>query len=105
MSIDIISTQKNPNEKKSYGVDFTDGLDVGDSITSQTVTVYEASTDTDMTSSMLVGGSTGRNGAIVTAKIQSGSDGTKYNVCYDATTVGGEVLRHIRVLPVKDERK
>lgn len=105
MSIDIITTPKNPNEKRGLGVDFTDGLDVGDSITAQTVTVYEAGTDTDKTSEMLVPASTSRNGAIITCKIQAGTDGVKYNVCYDATTVGGEVMRHIRVLPVKDERK
>lgn len=104
MSITNISEVKNPGEVKSFGVDFTNGLDVGDSPATQEVKVYEATTDTDTSSTMLVPASTSRDGNIVTAKFQAGEDGTKYNLRYALTTTGGETLYHFLVLKVKDER-
>ena len=104
MSIDRIGAPKNPGEIKQYSVDFTDGLDLGDTIASHDIDVYESGTDTDTTSTMFVGASSGVSGNTVYAKFQAGEDGKRYNLRFSVTTTGGETMYHFMVLTVKDER-
>lgn len=104
MSIDVITEVKNPDGIANLGVDFTNGLDVGDSIMTPVVDVFETSTLTDTTSTMLVPASTTKVGNVVSALIQEGTNGTQYSVRFAAPTANGEKMYHIRKLKVKDER-
>lgn len=103
MSISVIVEVKNPGEVKNFSVDFTNGLDVGDSISSQEIKVYESGTGTDVTSTIYVTGSVGKVGNVISARFQNGTDGKKYNLRYSVTTVGGETLYHFLILRVKNE--
>jgi hypothetical protein len=104
MSVDIITEVKNPGGIANLGVDFTNGLDGGDSLGTPVVDVFETATLEDTTSTMLVPASTTKVGNIVSALIQAGDNGKQYSVRFAAPTTNGEKMYHIRKLKVKDER-
>lgn len=85
-----IAEKKHSDEIKNWGCDFTNVIAVGDSLASYDVKIYEDD-GTDVTSTMLVGGSIAESDNIVTAMIQEGTSGSRYYADYIGTMTSGAV--------------
>lgn len=101
MGVTLATEKKQPLEIRSYGMDFTNALDTGDAITGQSVFVYDANR-TDVSATMIVPSSVQRAGNVVRVLIQGGTDGSKYNITFRATTMGGELLEEDVKITVKE---
>lgn len=87
----ILDRRKRPIERFRIGIDFTEDLDVTDTIQSQIVTAVDKS-GTDVTGALLSGALI--SGNIVSVVIAAGVDGQTYRVFFKATTVNGLIFQH-----------
>lgn len=85
-----IAEKKHSDEVKPWGCDFTNVIQVGDSLASYDVKVY-SDDGTDTTSTMLVGGSIAESNDVVSCLIQAGVSGTRYYADYIGTMTSGAV--------------
>jgi hypothetical protein len=91
--VTVLATyNKQPAEKESYSIDYSDDLEADDFIAGATTTVSDTA---------LVISSTVCLNTIVKMWITSGMDGTKYKITVTSTTNAGRVLQDEFYIKVK----
>lgn len=93
------SRQKRPSEIIQLGADFSARMLTGESLVggNVSITVENALTDADDTSTILVSGSTSVSGDVVLGVFQAGTDGTTYVITFatGATSAGNSYTKKI----------
>lgn len=92
--------EKHPNANIQYGVDFTDYLNSGDSITSATVAIESITGDatplrlpTDAATDVVIAG------AVVSIRLTGGTSTFEYNIDVTINTNSGDVdVRRFRII-------
>jgi len=92
--------EKHPSANIQYGVDWTDYLNSGDSISSATATIETISGDssplalpTDAATDVVI------SGAVVNVRLNGGTTGNEYNVDVSITTNNGDTdVRRFRIV-------
>ena len=91
---------KHPDEDFTYGWDYADKLDTGDSLTGTPTITVSVIYGTDASPSSILSGAPSINGTVVSQKIIDGVDGVRYAVYSLVDTVNGEKLMGCAVLHV-----
>lgn len=96
-----LDRKKRPNEKFPIGVDFSNDLEVGDSVITKTVTALDAdNANTDVTGTFI--STTSLSGNVIGAVIQAGTTGHRYRVIFKATTNLSRTYEHEVLVEVND---
>ncbi len=90
---------KRPDEKFTLEIDFTDDMETGDTVATETVTAFdEADPATDLSATLVE--NVVQASGIVGARMKAGADGHTYVLRFEATTTGGDVFEHDVIVPV-----
>ena len=92
---------KQPNEKYSVAIDYTDELTTGETVSSTVITAAEVATGDDATATVI--DSTTNSTTTATAVVKAGTSGLQYKFTYVTTTSLGYVLEDETIMTVKDK--
>ena len=95
----LLSRTKRPNEEFRLAWDFQNDLESGDSISAYEVKAFDASDNSDQTSTMIQGPS--QSGTIIKAQVQAGTDAHDYWVRFEATSSQGDKWQRVVRLMVR----
>ena len=94
------SSKKQPNERHPINIDFTNLLDVGETIASKTATAVDSAA-VDKTSTVVH--SSEIDGSKIVVVVKAGTDGESYKITIRATTSSGNVYEEDVLMEVNEE--
>lgn len=95
------SLEKLPAEKLTIGVDFANDLGSGETISSADISAIDLSDGSDA-GSIVLDGSEGISGSVVSQKIKAGTDDGRYKIIFKATTSAPHIFEADVIMTVQE---